>query len=138
MSETIEQILLTRGAAVKKISGSSMWPTLKEDDFATIVATDAYKRGDIVLYKRGDAYVLHRLIGVGDPCVLRGDNTIAKEFVPRSEILGVLSAVVSDGDSHGIGSAYFFFRRLYAVITFPFRLVLARFAAKRKNKDKNK
>lgn len=50
------------------------------------------KKYDVALYKKGDAYILHRVMEVlPDSYIIRGDNCDAKEYGIRDEqILGVL------------------------------------------------
>lgn len=92
---TIEEQLALNGVFVSTTSGVSMYPMLRNRK-DTIVITPyegRLKKYDIPLYKRGDQYVLHRIIQVlPDSYVIRGDNCIAKEYgITDDQILGVLT-----------------------------------------------
>lgn len=64
----IEQCLKDIGFAVVPISGTSMWPLLKEGNSQVQLVsgrTKQLKKGDIVLYRRKDGtLVLHRIIKI--------------------------------------------------------------------------
>ena len=64
----IEQCLKDMGFAVVPISGTSMWPLLKEGKSQVQLVsgrTKQLKKGDIVLYRRKDGtLVLHRIIKI--------------------------------------------------------------------------
>lgn len=50
------------------------------------------KKYDVALYRRGEAYVLHRVVDVTDEgYIIRGDNTYADEVVPEADVFGVLT-----------------------------------------------
>lgn len=64
---TIEQCIRELGFAVIPITGTSMWPLLKEGSRVKLVSTEGkiLKKGDLVLYRRNDgALVLHRILKV--------------------------------------------------------------------------
>ena len=91
----IEEILKRDGVYVSTTSGISMSPMLR-DRRDTIVVTPVagrLKKYDVALYKRGDSYVLHRVIKVlPDSYIIRGDNCIAREYgITDSDVLGVLT-----------------------------------------------
>ena len=92
---TIEEAILNEGVYVSTTSGVSMYPMLR-DRRDTIIVTptkERLKKYDVALYRRGDSYVLHRVIKVlPDSYIIRGDNCIAKEYgITDAEILGKLS-----------------------------------------------
>ena len=64
----IEQCLKDIGFAVVPISGTSMWPLLKEGKSQIQLVsggTKQLKKGDVVLYRREDGtLVLHRIIKI--------------------------------------------------------------------------
>ena len=91
----IETILEKEGVFVSTTSGVSMYPMLR-DRRDTIIVTcpeERLKKFDVALYKRGESYVLHRVINVlPDSYIIRGDNCLAKEYgITDAEVLGVLS-----------------------------------------------
>ena len=82
-----------------------MKPLLHQNrDLVTIETTDErLKPLDVALYKRGDSYVLHRVIEVKDGYYLiRGDNTYMLEKVPDEDILGVLTGFMRKGKQHSV------------------------------------
>ena len=91
----IESILKTDGVFVSTTSGVSMYPMLRDRRDTVIITRPEgrLKKYDVALYKRGESYVLHRVIKVlPDSYVIRGDNCIAKEYgITDADILGVLS-----------------------------------------------
>lgn len=64
---TFEDILARDGKLVYKTRGVSMEPMLRQNrDLVVIrVPSSRLKKYDVALYKRGDNYVLHRVVGVG-------------------------------------------------------------------------
>ena len=90
---SVEEQLQKYGSYASNTVGVSMRPLFKTHrDVVIIKRCDGIiKKYDVVLYKRGGEYLLHRVIGIKeDVFVIRGDNTFTKEYVPRSEIIGVL------------------------------------------------
>ncbi len=92
--ETIEEVLLSCGVFVGPTKGVSMLPMLKtgRDTIVVKAKTERLKPLDVALYKRGDAYVLHRVLTVTDDgYIIRGDNCYADEIVPEETVIGVLT-----------------------------------------------
>jgi signal peptidase I len=99
---TFEDVLARDGYLVYRTRGRSMEPMLRQDrDLITArVPTGRLKKYDVALYKRGSAYVLHRVVGVRpDHYLIRGDNTYAIERVPDEAVIGVLSAFLRNSRS---------------------------------------
>ncbi len=93
MKMTFEEILARDGKLVYRTRGTSMEPMLRQDrDLVVIrVPSARLRRFDAAFYRRGEQYVLHRVIRVKDGYYLiRGDNTYALETVPDDAVLGVL------------------------------------------------
>ena len=102
---TFEDLLARDGYLVYRTHGTSMEPMLRQDrDLVTVrVPTGRLKKYDVALYKRGKAYVLHRVVGVKpDHYLIRGDNTYAIERVPDGAVIGVLSAFLRKGKNHDV------------------------------------
>ncbi len=88
---------LARGEHVEiRCSGSSMTPTLRDDDRVDVAADATPALGDVVLIEDGDKLILHRLLarfdaaGHGQWIAHRGDQhwrTVG--LAPGSAILGV-------------------------------------------------
>lgn len=91
---TIEQILSLKGKYIGPTVGVSMQPMLKNrrDTIVVSAKTDRLKPLDVALYKRGEDYVLHRVISVQeDGYIIRGDNCYSDETVPENAVIGVLT-----------------------------------------------
>ncbi len=91
---TIEEILIERGAYIGPTVGVSMLPMLKNrrDTIVVKAKTERLKPLDVALYKRGESYILHRVLTVTDSgYIIRGDNCYADEIVPEEDVLGVLT-----------------------------------------------
>jgi len=108
---TLEQELARRGRLIYVTKGVSMRPFIRSgEDLVEITAkgTDRFRKYDVVLYRRGAEYVLHRIVKVreGD-YVIRGDNCLETEYgIPDDRILGVLTGIVRQGkrlDIHAPG-----------------------------------
>lgn len=98
--------------------GVSMLPLLRQGkDLFTVrrKGPERCKPGDVALYRRGDAYVLHRVIEARpNDYVILGDNCIAKEYGIRDEdIIGVMVGYVRNGKAHSIREAGY---RLYSFL----------------------
>ena len=92
----IESIILKDGVYVSTSAGVSMMPMLRDrrDTIVVEPVTERLKKYDVALYRRGEDYVLHRVIKVlPDSYVIRGDNCMAKEYgITDREIIGKLTA----------------------------------------------
>ena len=125
---TFEDLLARDGYLVYRTHGTSMEPMLRQDrDLVTVrVPTGRLKKYDVALYKRGKAYVLHRVVGVKpDHYLIRGDNTYAIERVPDGAVIGVLSAFLRKGKNHDVNErGYRAYVRVWNAI-YPLRCVLA-------------
>lgn len=91
----IEEIIAQQGMYVCTVSGVSMYPMLRNRR-DTIIVTPCecrLKKHDVPLYRRGDQYVLHRIIKVlPDAYVIRGDNCMRNEYgITDDKIIGVLT-----------------------------------------------
>lgn len=83
------------GIYVGLTKGVSMRPMLREGRDTILISpvSDRLKKYDVPLYRRGEAYVLHRVVGVSeDGYVICGDNCSQREYdVTDAQIVGVLS-----------------------------------------------
>lgn len=88
---TFEEIL-KKGNLICPIKGESMRPLFNEErDRVVIVPLNGrLKKNDIALFKRGDDYVLHRIVKVKAGCYdFLGDNSLIKErSVSEERVLG--------------------------------------------------
>lgn len=90
----IEEVLAERGVYMGPTVGVSMLPMLKtrRDTIVIRPKTERLKRLDVALYKRGEAYVLHRVIQpIDGGYIIRGDNCYSDEYIPESDVFGVLT-----------------------------------------------
>ena len=103
-----------------------MEPMLRENrDLVIIeVPSSRLQKYDVALYKRGEQYVLHRVIGVeSDHYRIRGDNTYAVERVPFDAVIGVLKSFNRKGRLHTVTErGYRFYARFWNAI-YPLRFV---------------
>lgn len=103
MSETvnIEQMLSEKGVYVGTTVGVSMEPLLRTRRDVVVIEKPAgrLKKYDVPLYRRGEAYVLHRIVKVlPDSYVILGDNCRSLEYgVTDDDIVGVLTAFYRKG-----------------------------------------
>jgi hypothetical protein len=80
---------------------------------------------DVALYRRGSAYVLHRVIQVREKdYLIRGDNIYRLEVVPDSAVIGVLTGFKRKGKDYSVQDpAYRRYVRVWCAI-YPARKVL--------------
>lgn len=92
---TMEDLLKQEGVLVSTTVGVSMEPLFRDrrDTIVIRPVTGRLKKYDVPLYRRGEAYVLHRIIKVlPDSYVICGDNCVTKEYgITDGDIVGVLT-----------------------------------------------
>ena len=95
-SNLVERELAEHGSFASITKGVSMRPLFKtcRDMIVVSPLSAPLKKYDVVLYRGSEGeYILHRIIKLReDICIIRGDNTYSKEYVPRDRIIGVLTA----------------------------------------------
>lgn len=127
----IEDVLEKDGVFVSTTVGKSMYPLLKNRrDTVIITATNGkrLKKYDIPLYRRGNAYVLHRIVKVlDDSYVILGDNCERKEYgITDKQIIGYVTGmyrrekyVSPDGKLYRAYSRFWYFiyplRRIFMI-----------------------
>lgn len=91
----IEDILKEEGVFVSTTVGVSMYPMLRNRRDTIIVRPyeGRLKKYDVPLYRKGELYVLHRIIEVRpDSYVICGDNCEQIEYgITDDQIIGVLT-----------------------------------------------
>ena len=90
----IEDVLSEKGVYVGPTVGVSMYPMLKNRRDTIIVRpkTERLKPLDVALYRRGNDYILHRVLSLTDEgYIIRGDNCYSDEIVPEDAVIGVLT-----------------------------------------------
>ncbi|MCQ2329505.1 MAG: S24/S26 family peptidase [Paludibacteraceae bacterium] len=91
--ENFEQMLNQTGEYVTQVRGVSMYPMLRyrKDPVLIHPVREELKPYDVAVYAKSDRYVVHRVLEVRDNIyVIRGDNCIGKEYVPKSDVRGVV------------------------------------------------
>ena len=89
--DKIEEILNRNGSFICQTKGVSMEPLFKEgrDRVVIVPIKKRLKKYDVALFKRGEEYVLHRVLKVkksGYKFV--GDNTLKSDFVLDKDVVG--------------------------------------------------
>ena len=129
-SGVVERELSERGSFASITKGVSMRPLFRtcRDMIVISPIEKPLKKYDVVLYRgEGGEYILHRIIRAGaEICIIRGDNTYSKEYVPRDRIIGILTSYNRKGKS---GSPDTFSFKLYSRIwhyLYPVRFLYVR------------
>ena len=127
-------VLAEEGMLVTTTMGVSMRPMLREGRDVIVVRPlphgERLRVGDVPLYRVGDRYVLHRVIGVHDGWyAIRGDNCVAVERVTDAQVLGRLEEWYR-GERHGTTAdpLYRCYWRLWVAL-WPVRRVARRVCA---------
>ena len=124
---TFETLLARDGRLVYKTRGISMKPMLYENRDLVIISVPQGRLQpyDVALYRRGSAYVLHRVIQVREnDYLIRGDNTYRMEVVPDSAVIGVLTGFKRKGKDYSVQDPmYRRYVRIWCAI-YPMRAVL--------------
>ena len=124
----MEEVLREKGIYISTTVGNSMYPMLRNRRDVVIIQPVIEKPGkyDILLYRRGKDYVLHRIVKVMPAgYVICGDNCLNKEYqVKDCQIIGVLRGFYRDDREVDMNSAGY---RLYCrfwVSVYPARYVI--------------
>ena len=127
----IEEVLEKKGIYISTTVGWSMYPMLRNRRDTIIIRPmrGRLRKYDIPLYKRGNDYILHRIVKVTPTgYVICGDNCLNKEYqVTDQQILGVMSGFYRDDkeiDMDGVG--YRLYCRLWVAL-YPFRYITKRY-----------
>ena len=103
---SFEEELERSGVLVFTNKGVSMMPLLRQDRDLMVIekkGPERCKKYDVVLFKRDEKYVLHRILQVREQdYYIVGDNRRTGEYVRDEQILGVLTQVVRDGKTIGM------------------------------------
>lgn len=125
----LEEILKQNGWLIYKTKGVSMLPMLHENQDLVVIRTleNRLKKYDVALYKRGESYVLHRVIGVRkDGYDIRGDNTYVVEKVSDQAVIGVLTSFIREGKKYEVTDlGYRLYARIWNTI-YPLRVLYRR------------
>ncbi len=99
---TFEELLEKDGIFLYTNMGCSMMPLLRQKrDIIEIKKKDLgrCRKYDVVLYKRGDKYILHRILRIlPEGYIIAGDhNTFIEKDITDGRILGVMTRVIRNG-----------------------------------------
>ncbi len=102
--KSFEELLEQDGYLVYTNGGYSMMPLLRERKDIIIIkkkGPERCKKYDVALYKRGETYILHRILKVlPDGYIIAGDhNSFVEKDIKDENILGVMTRVIRDGKS---------------------------------------
>lgn len=98
-----------------QVHGNSMWPQLLTNDRVIIEVPYKHepRRGEIVLIKQPNDFVLHRIINIVDfngkkTCLTRGDNSrYPDQPINSAEIIGHLVAIERGERTINVGSGFY-------------------------------
>lgn len=99
----VEELLKTQDTAAFLTSGSSMYPLLRTHKDIVVIerAIHPLAIGEVPLYKKKGVknLILHRIIGIAQDgkYIIRGDNTYRKEYIPQSDVVGVMTSLYRGG-----------------------------------------
>ena len=130
-SYSFEDILCEKGFIVYTNIGVSMLPLLRQRSDIIAIRNKApgrCKTYDVVLYKRGDMYILHRVLKVlPNGYLIAGDNnTFVERDVTDEMILGVMVRVIRNGKDIYMDNPWY---RLYVHLwcdCWPLRMLILR------------
>lgn len=128
---TFEDYLETKGFLLYTNVGCSMMPLLRQRRDVIEIrrkGSGRCKKYDAVLYKRGEKYVLHRILKVlPQGYLIAGDNnTFVERDVTDGMILGVMTRVIRDGKDIYMDNPWY---RLYVHLwcdCYPVRMLVLR------------
>ena len=125
-----EEYLKQTGRLTYTFHGRSMLPLLREGRDLFIVEEPARTPGrrDVILFKRADRYVLHRIVGQDESgYITRGDNNYFEERgIKGEDVLGVMTGYVRAGHEHSVHSPAYICYAYVRVADYPLRRLLHR------------
>ena len=128
-SQELDKVLLREGVIASTTVGVSMCPLFKtrRDMVVIRAASEPLKKYDVALYKVGDRFVMHRVVGIdsrAEKYLIRGDNTYVLEHVPFDAVVGVLESFNRKGKHRTVADrGYRFYSRLWCAI-YPVRYAI--------------
>lgn len=114
----VEKMLSEEGLFIGTTVGVSMYPLFKNrrDNVLIRPKKEKLKKYDVPLYKRGDKYILHRIIKITENgYIIRGDNCEKCEFdITDEKIVGVLQGAWRKDKYISVND---FFYKIYSRLT---------------------
>ena len=106
-SVSYEEYLALNGSMTYTNVGRSMLPLLRQGkDLFTLEKKrpERCRVGDVVLYRAGEKYVLHRIVEVREnDYVILGDNCVGREFgITDDDVIGGMTGFVRAGKEHRV------------------------------------
>lgn len=129
----IEEILREHGVYASVVCGVSMRPMLRQGrDIVYIMPLgDSVKKYDVLLYRLNGRYILHRVIGFyPEGYVIRGDNTYKKEYIPKDDVVGILTKYYKKGKERSAKNRLFFFYGMLVQVFYIPRFLFVRLRAR--------
>ncbi len=126
----VEEALKAQDTVAFLTSGASMRPLLRTHKDIVVIkkATHPLCIGQVPLYKKAgvEKLILHRIIGIkpDGTYITRGDNTYAREYIPQSDVVGVMVALYRGGKYIDCATSKLY--RLYVAVnkfSYPIRYV---------------
>ena len=97
MKSSIENELNIKGYVFYDVHGNSMQPLIRQDKDLAVInkVTGSLHKYDIILYKRDNKLILHRIVKIKDgKYIIAGDNCAYKEYdITDDNIIGILSSI---------------------------------------------
>lgn len=122
-----EAALTQKGIFATTVSGVSMRPMLagRRDTAVISPITAPLRKYDVVLFRRGEQLVLHRIVDIrGAQYIIRGDNCVGSDLVGKEQILGILTQFTRKGRQISVSApGYRLYCRLW-VASHPLRMAL--------------
>ena len=122
-----EEALAQKGIFATTVDGVSMRPMLtgRRDTAVITPITAPLRKYDVVLFRRGEQLVLHRIVEIGEAqYTIRGDNCPGADRVCREQILGILTQFTRKGKQISVSApGYLLYCRLW-VASHPLRMAL--------------
>lgn len=121
-----EEVLEREGRLIYSFKGVSMMPLLKQGrDFFVVEKTDGpFRKGDVILFKRGAQYVLHRIIRKekGTYTALGDNSYIPDRHIREEDILGWMTGYIRKGKRHQVTELGYRLYSLTVKLIRPFRV----------------
>ena len=124
-----EELLKRDGSFLYTFKGVSMKPLLNQGKDVVIISSidRPIKKLDIVLYKVGERYVLHRVLKIKkDHDVIRGDNTYSEEFIPKDKGFGILTSYYKNDKLKKVNTKGAILLYYLWLTTYPLRWLLVK------------
>lgn len=133
---TFEDLLKNKGYLLYTNIGTSMMPLLRARRDVIEIQSKSKERCekyDVVLYKRGNRYILHRILKVlpDNKYLIAGDNnTFIEKDITDDRILGIMTKVIRNGKAVTPDNIWY---KIYVHLwcdVYPVRMIIIRMKKK--------